>query len=145
MGRADAAVLRAISQGLFLWQSGGQGDPHIKAVTAWRDFFAIQQAPGERSDRDLRQAWGKAEQLGVDFGLSFARSAPSTQEQTLINTFVASGNIYRTAVATNTPVVVAGIAPTPFHLNGDPRKDRQGVYTWAIVTESAVDESFTPL
>lgn len=81
----------------------------------------------------------------MDFGLSFARSAPSTQEQTLINTFVASGNIYRTAVATNTPVVVAGIAPTPFHLNGDPRKDRQGVYTWAIVTESAVDESFTPL
>lgn len=106
----DAAVLQAINDGMLLYHgnaaigsaiSDGRTYSLINGGRGWKDFFAAYYAGMQTSDLDnLINLRVKAEQQGVDYGLSLSESIrrgnmSSPYEQTKINIFLKGANAYR--------------------------------------------------
>ena len=139
----DAHVLIVIQDGLRgALGRLNPGETLGRAATLWQDFFAGQQSGAD--DSTLLPRWGRAEQAGVDEagqeaiarGLTYSRS-----QQSVYDTFVTFGNLYRTAATNRWPLFV-----NPLGLNQsqspvwipDPRADRNTVRNLAFATEFAI-------
>ena len=106
---SDAGVLIAIQDG---WRVYNRLDPidsysavssDSNPATAWSKFFEVYLNP--RSGREeVYNAWGIAEQMGVDYGLALAQ-AENLSEGLQSAYFVWWGNIYRTIVRDGFQVV----------------------------------------
>ncbi|MCC6627817.1 MAG: RHS repeat-associated core domain-containing protein, partial [Chloroflexi bacterium] len=150
MSLADAGVLHAIQEGLagsivLRSRPDGFGAAVAEAAGHWSSFFNKLLKPGESAPgAELRQAWGTAEQAGVNYGMRLAERIPykDRQEQLLTESFVAMGNVYRTAVANDASIPMIAPGPRGYPMvrqwKVDPRKDELAVYVYATLIEVGV-------
>ncbi|HEY1011799.1 MAG TPA: hypothetical protein VGE07_03785, partial [Herpetosiphonaceae bacterium] len=94
---ADAGVLEAIQNGWVQSRGGVPVSPSGGAADKWADFFS---GMGVDDEATLRSKWAMAEQAGVNYGATIADDParggrPAGLEGTLIENFVAAGNVYR--------------------------------------------------
>jgi RHS repeat-associated protein len=126
MKAADGGVLFVIQEGLA--SSLNRSETSLTAGKLWHKFFQLLNSDDEQvADHQLREAWGQAEQSGVNYGLSVARDGHKVKmlpvESLLVENLTHLTNQYRGAVTSNT---------NPIHFlwphQPDPRHDEELVY-----------------
>ena len=149
---ADAAVLFAIQEG---WNLNSKGPNRAGASgELWASFFdQFKQSSSGLDDPGVWQAWGAAEQSGVEYGVQYAdglglRARAGAFEQAQIDVFVTTSTMYRDIIQGNGAggkffnfwakqyMYVGPIDPnTPSHLFGlaDPRYSKEFVKAWSYV------------
>ena len=100
---ADSHVLRVIQDGFRASIGTALADTSTSAVGMWKDYFdqVGTKGPSALDNPEVWQAWGRAEQQGVNEGVSYANSVKlrssgdRSAQGAYINAFVTTSDAYR--------------------------------------------------
>ena len=128
----DAAILTAISEGMYRAENDGQFNDWAvdEAGELWEGFFR-ESFEDDPSDTVMRRWWGQAEQAATDVGMALAdQRGLATPDAAAYLTYVVIGNVYRHFVS-HPP-------PDPIGWATDPRRSSDFVYGSTMAIRAAL-------